>query len=262
MRYLIVSAAALAAAFLTLFSGFGLGTLLMPVLALFFPVEMAVAGAAAVHLANNLFKVLLLGKYARLAVVVRFGVPAGLFALAGAWVLGAASATPALAVYGLGGRTFSITPVKVLVAGIVLTFALMDFIPRLNRLAFDPRYLGLGGALSGFFGGLSGHQGALRTAFLSRAGLGKEALLGTMILCAVVVDAVRLPVYAWNLSGGSGTPPDLRGEASLLLAATLSAFVGSWIGARLVRRVTLAGVHRLIGVLLVLFALALGTGFL
>ena len=54
MHYVAVCLAALAASGLTLFSGFGLGTLLMPVFALFFPIEVAVAQTAAVHFANKI----------------------------------------------------------------------------------------------------------------------------------------------------------------------------------------------------------------
>ncbi|KAF0170293.1 MAG: hypothetical protein FD161_4693 [Limisphaerales bacterium] len=43
MDYVVVSLAALVATALTLFSGFGLGTLLMPVFAVFFPLPVAVA---------------------------------------------------------------------------------------------------------------------------------------------------------------------------------------------------------------------------
>ena len=50
--HLAVALAALFAAGLTLYSGFGLGTLLLPVFALFYPVEVAVAATAMVHGAN------------------------------------------------------------------------------------------------------------------------------------------------------------------------------------------------------------------
>ncbi|OGA86871.1 MAG: hypothetical protein A2Z90_01050 [Burkholderiales bacterium GWA2_64_37] len=49
---------------LTLFSGFGLGTVLVPVFALFFPVPLAIAATAAVHFANNIFKFGLMAKQA------------------------------------------------------------------------------------------------------------------------------------------------------------------------------------------------------
>ena len=75
-----VSLAALLASCLTFFSGFGLGTLLMPVVALFLPVEVAIAVTAIVHLANNLFKLALVGKKADRSVLWRFGAPAVLAA--------------------------------------------------------------------------------------------------------------------------------------------------------------------------------------
>ena len=56
--------------------GFGLGTLLMPAFALFLPVPVAVAATAVVHLANNLFKLVLVGWKAGWTVVVRFALPA------------------------------------------------------------------------------------------------------------------------------------------------------------------------------------------
>ncbi len=43
MEYLLICPAAVIASGLTLFSGFGLGTLLMPVFAVFFPVDIAIA---------------------------------------------------------------------------------------------------------------------------------------------------------------------------------------------------------------------------
>ena len=49
MDYLLVAAVALCVSGLTMYSGFGLGTLLMPVFALFFPIEVAVAATAIVH---------------------------------------------------------------------------------------------------------------------------------------------------------------------------------------------------------------------
>ena len=73
MDYFVIGIAALLASGLTLFSGFGLGTLLMPVFALFFPIDLAIALTAIVHLLNNLFKLILLGKFADLKTSFVFG---------------------------------------------------------------------------------------------------------------------------------------------------------------------------------------------
>lgn len=264
MAYAAVIAAALVVAALTLFSGFGLGSLLMPVFALFFPLETAVAATAVVHLLNNLFKVILLGRHADLGVVCRFALPAALAAAAGAYVLHRIAGLEALWRYTVGGREFVVSPVNLAIAVLIAGFTLLELrgasgggagaVPRSRAL------VPLGGLLSGFFGGLSGHQGALRTAFLLRLGLTKEALLGTMIVSAVVVDLSRLLVYGFLFLGRSFAVVTAEGGRGLVVAATLAAFAGSFIGRRLVEKVTLETLHRFVGILLLLLAVALGAG--
>ena len=56
MSVILICAVALAASCLTFFSGFGLGTILMPVFAIFFPLEIAIALTAVVHFLNNIFR--------------------------------------------------------------------------------------------------------------------------------------------------------------------------------------------------------------
>lgn len=94
MELVLIGAAAVLAAGLTLFSGFGLGTILMPVFALFFPVPLALAATAVVHLANNLFKLGLMARRADWRVVLRFGAPAAFAAFAGAGLLSLFHAYP------------------------------------------------------------------------------------------------------------------------------------------------------------------------
>lgn len=67
--------------------GGALGTALTPVFAIFFPVPAAVAMTVVVHLANNLFKIGLVGRSADWGTVARFGLPAALAAIAGASLL-------------------------------------------------------------------------------------------------------------------------------------------------------------------------------
>ena len=73
---IILCAAAFLTSLLTFFSGFGLGTILLPVFAIFFPVEVAIAITGGVHFLNNLFKLSLVGLNAEKEVVLRFGIPA------------------------------------------------------------------------------------------------------------------------------------------------------------------------------------------
>ncbi|MHC4303251.1 MAG: TSUP family transporter [Planctomycetota bacterium] len=263
MDYVIVCASALVIALLTLFSGFGLGTLLMPVFAIFFPVEVAVAATAVVHLANNVFKLALVGKHAIKAVVLRFGIPAVVAAFGGAAVLGLIGGLPALAEYDLAGRRCEVTALKLVIAVLIIIFALFDLVPALKKLSVDRKYLPLGGVLSGFFGGLSGHQGALRSAFLVKLGLTSRAFIGTGVTVAVMVDVARLVTYGagyatWGLASEAGSPR----LAGLVAAATFAAFAGSFIASRLLHKVTINLLQTLVGVLLILMALALAAGLI
>ena len=195
MVYLVICTVALVVSALTLFSGFGLGTLLMPAFAIFFPVEVAVGATAIVHLANNLFKLALVGRKADMKIVLRFAVPASITAVIGALLLNYFTGVQPITEYAIAGHVFSITTVKLVIAALIGAFAILELSPRLEGLSFDMKYIPLGGALSGFFGGLSGQQGALRSAFLIRSWLGKEKFIGTSVVSAVVGDVSRLIVY-------------------------------------------------------------------
>jgi uncharacterized membrane protein YfcA len=258
--YLIVAVSALFVAGLTLFSGFGLGSLLLPVVALFFSLEIAVAATAVIHLANNLFKLVLVARYANWPVVLRFGAPAVPGAFSGAVLLGLVSHHAPIAQYPWGGRSHNITWLGILMGALIIGFAIVELVPFFDRLRLASRFLPFGGFLSGLFGGISGHQGALRSAFLVQSGLSKEAFIGTGVVCAVLVDLARLGVYgAWALKGDLAALADEK-AVRLLATATVAAFLGSFLGARLMHHVTLTGVQRLVGVLLLVLGVAIAIG--
>ena len=86
-RYIIVITISVMVSALAFFSGFGLGTVLLPAFALFFPLPIAIAATALVHLANNIFKSILVGKKADWQVVLKFAVPGAAAAIVGALLL-------------------------------------------------------------------------------------------------------------------------------------------------------------------------------
>lgn len=257
MDIALVCLVALAASTLTFFSGFGLGTLLLPALALFMPLEQAIAATAVVHLLNGLFKLGLLRAHVDARVLVRFGLPAILAALLGAWLLARLGTLPTLATWEAAGHAFAITPVKLVIGLLLLAFALVELVPRLRDASFDARWLPLGGVLSGFFGGLSGMQGALRSAFLARSGLGKQAFVATGAAIACLIDASRLAMYGRSMAA------DLGGvDVALLGPAVLAAFAGAFLGNRLLHKTTLRGVQQVVAAVLFVFALGLIAGVL
>lgn len=260
--YLAVAAAALFAAGLTLYSGFGLGTLLLPVFALFYPVEVAVAATALVHGANNVFKVALVGRHADRAVVVRFGLTAIVAAVAGAALLGVLAGSARQLQWSLAGWSGVTTPVKAIMGALMLVFALFELLPRLRRIQFDRSYLPLGGVLSGFFGGLSGHQGALRAAFLVKTGLSTQAFVGTSSVIGLLVDLVRIATYATLVLWAGKRLEIPPGSAPLVVTGILAAFTGVLLGKRYLHKVTMHWVQALTGTLLLLIAVLLGFGFI
>jgi len=257
MDVIVICLVALIASGLTLFSGFGLGTLLLPAFLVFFPAEIAVGLTAIVHLLNNFFKLAVLGKHADLRIVLRFGLPAIVAAIGGASLLFLlVEAAPVLR-YDFLGRVHAITLVNLLIGLLVFGFALIELLPSFDKLQIDPKYLPMGGALSGFFGGLSGHQGALRSAFLIHAGLTKEAFIGTGVAIACLIDITRIAFYANHLQMSI-----VEQNLLLLGGATLSAFVGVFAGNRLVKKVTMRTIQLIVAALLFVVAVGLGSGLL
>jgi uncharacterized membrane protein YfcA len=258
LEYVTVGLVALLASGLTLFSGFGLGTFLMTVLALFFPVPVAISATAVVHLANNVFKLLLVGRHANWHVVLRFGAAAGLAAIVGAFVLGLLSDLPVITTYELFGGIREIQAIKLAIGGLIIVFAVLELSPGLASVSFPSRYLVAGGLLSGFFGGLSGNQGALRAAFLIRAGLDKTAFVGTSVVSAIIVDTVRISVYGYTFVFA-----DLSGEiAGLVAVSIIAAFIGAYAGVRLLQKVTLRFVQLTVAALMVVIGIGLAAGLI
>lgn len=257
MEIIIISIAAFLTSVVTFFSGFGLGTILSPVFALFFPIDVAIALTGVVHFSNNLFKIGLVGKNANKSVLVKFGVPAILASFTGAWVLMQLTDMDPLLTYRLFGASFEITTVKLVIAMLLISFSIFEISPRLKEMQFEGNKLVLGGILSGFFGGLAGIQGAFRSAFLIKSGLNKDAYIATGVLIASLVDFTRLSVYASRFDAAN-----LQENIPLLVSATGSAIVGAVLGKKLLKKITLRSMQLVVAMMLILISVALGCGFI
>lgn len=256
MTFVLVGVAAFVASGLTLYSGFGLGTVLLPVFALVFPVPTAVAAAAVVHLLNNIFKGALVVRMADWSVVARFGLPAIPAAVAGAWLLTYLPNTAQVFAWNIGGRTFGPTAAGLIVGLVLVTFAVLELQPWFQKLAAPRGLLPIGGLLTGFAGGLTGHQGALRSMFLLKSGLAPARFVGTGVLIALLVDLSRVPVYAVSLATGALSREDWR----LVLVATVCASAGAFLGVRLLGKATAGIVRVAVATLMIAVGTALITG--
>ncbi|MCC6761464.1 MAG: sulfite exporter TauE/SafE family protein [Chitinophagaceae bacterium] len=253
MDVFLICAAALLGSALTFFSGFGLGTLLLPVFGLFFPIEVAIAMTAVVHFLNNIFKLSLTYKNIEKKIAWQFGLPAMLAAIAGAWLLSQLP-TYTLHTYSIATNTYYITLLKTLIGILMLLFALFEILPSLKRSTVSPTWLPLGGLLSGFFGGLSGHQGALRSVFLLRLQLSKQTFIATGIAIACMIDISRLSMYAQQLSKVNTLP------WAQVAAATVAAFAGAWMGNIWLKKITMPAFQWMVAIFIILFACLLILG--
>jgi hypothetical protein len=258
IEFALVGLVAFGASGLTLYSGFGLGTILLPAFALFFPVEAAVAATAVVHLLNNLFKGALLFRTADWTTVIRFGLPAVPAAVAGAWLLGILGGSAPLFEWFAGGRSFGPTAAGVTIGGLMIVLALLELQSWFQRLAAPPRLMPVGGLITGFVGGLTGHQGAFRSIFLLKSGLDPARFIATGVLIAVLVDVSRLPAYAASLLASEARPGDE--SAALIAFATASALAGAGLGVRFLKKATIGFVRSLVALLMLLIGAALVGG--
>ena len=214
-------------------SGFGIGSVLTPVLSTEFDVRLAIAMVSLPHLAGTFVRFLLVRTHLDRDVLLGFGAASAVGGLAGA-ALQIVVQNSALAI----------------IFGLLLVFAGLGSLSGFaQRMRFSGRRSALlGGALSGLLGGLVGNQGGIRAAALLGFDVEKEAFVATATAVALIVDGARIPVYLATQGAGIAAHWGLLG----VLAA--GAIVGTLLGARALRRMNDAVFRRVVGVLL----LALG----
>lgn len=255
-QWIIIGIVAFGASWLTLISGFGLGTLLTPVFLLFFPLPEAIMLTAIVHVLNNIFKFGLLYKNVNTRIVLLFGLSGILGAYFGSSLIDSLDTSIAYTCT-LPEVPTEVSYFSLAVGVLMILFALQELI--WGRFSFKLKSIILipGGLISGFFGGLSGHQGALRSMFLLKAGLSATAYVATGTTIALLIDFTRIPVYLASNDISTATE-----EWIPLLIATLSAFIGAFIGKRMIAKVTIRVVQWIAGLLMMAIAILMLLGFL
>jgi uncharacterized protein len=244
MDFVVIGIVAFAASGLTFFSGFGLGTLLLPAFALFFSVPIALAATGIVHLLNNLFKGTLVRKNVHWPTVLKFGLPAIPAAILGALAL-----------------TYLDQRIAAVLIGIVLiVFAVLELQPWFQRISLPKSSMFFGGLATGFMGGISGQQGALRSMFLLKSDFTPQQFIATGVLIAVLIDLARIPTYAVGLMR-SATEIGGR-ETALIACATFCAFLGAWLGSRFVQKTTYKTIRYIVAALMIIIGILLVLGVL
>jgi hypothetical protein len=150
---------------------------------------------------------------------------------------------------GAGLQSILASPVLVIVFASLLIFAGLGGITGYSdRLRFGRRGALVGGALSGFLGGLVGNQGGIRSAAMFGFAVPREAFVATSTAVALVVDGARVPVYI--ATQGSA----LADQAGLIAIAAVAVVVGTVLGTWLLRRVPERVFRPAVGALLIALA--------
>jgi uncharacterized membrane protein YfcA len=225
---LIVAAAAVVAGGISAVSGFGVGSLLTPVLALEYGTKAAVAIVAVPHLVGTAVRLASLWRQVDRQVLLRFGALSAAGGLVGA-----------LLHSRLGSSTLTFV-----FAGLLLLAGTVSVAGLGERIQFGRKTAWAAGAVSGLFGGLVGNQGGIRAAALLGFELRKESFVATATAVAIVIDGARLPVY---LATQGRDISEAWLTVSVAVAGVLAGTLG---GVPLLRRISDAAYRRIVGVLL------------
>lgn len=216
-------------------SGFGIGSLLTPLFALRFDLQLAVAAVSIPHFVATLWRFLMLRKKVNKEVFLHFGVISVLGAVAGAILHNVLN-----------------SPTLVSIFACLLIFAGGTGITGLSsRLRFGPKVAWIAGLCSGLFGGLVGNQGGIRSAALLGFNLSKEEFIGTATAIGIIIDAGRMPVYFATRSN------DLLSMWPYIATAVLGVVVGTVVGRVLLSNVPQSLFNRVVSGLLLLLGLAM-----
>jgi uncharacterized membrane protein YfcA len=225
----IATVAAVVAGAIASISGFGIGSVLTPVLSTQFDVRLAIAMVSLPHLAGTFVRFLIVRTRIDRNVLLGFGAASAIGGLVGA-ALQAVVQSAALAV----------------IFGLLLVFAGIGSLTGFaQRMRFSGRRSALvGGALSGLLGGLVGNQGGIRAAGLLGFDVTRDAFVATATAVALIVDGARIPVYLAT----QGT--DLAPHWPLVALLAAGAVVGTLLGGWTLRRMSDGVFRRVVGVLL------------
>ena len=164
---------------LTVPAGFGLATMITPIVFLWLEPHEAVAVVGIVHGSHNAWKLKVLRSSVDYSAVRRYGWAMVIGALIGALLNTAVKADALLLIVGVA----------------LVVLPLLSVSEKWTNFRLPDTEDRIGGFGSGFFGGLTGHQGALRAMFLQKRLPNKTEYAATAAILALVVDATRVPVY-------------------------------------------------------------------
>jgi len=235
MEVVLILIVVVAASTVGTLTGFGLSTIMIPVMVLFYPLPETLLFVGAIHWFNDLWKLLLFREGIRGRLILSFGIPGVVATVLAARLMFSISGTILARILGV-----------FLIIYVVFLLAKSAF-----KVSQSTAAAAIGGALSGFAAGIFGMGGAIRAMFLSAFNLPKAVYLATAGAIAIVIDTPRLATYV--LQGARLEPLLLWG----MLLFVPASFLGANLGKRLVDRIPERHFRKVIAVFLFIIGLKL-----
>jgi hypothetical protein len=189
-------------------SGFGIGSLVTPLLALKIGTSIAVAGVSIAHFLGTALRFWIWKQYVNKRVLLSFGITSAIGGLIGA----------------LFHNIFQ-NVILTIIFGCLLAFAGISGLTGISeKLRFNGPVAWIAGALSGVFGGLVGNQGGIRSAAMIGFDLKGKEFVATATGIALAVDCARMPVYfftQWK---------DILSIWPLIVFSSVGVLIGTEIG--------------------------------
>jgi len=214
-------------------AGFGIGSILTPLLALKLGMKVAVAAVSVPHLIGTAVRFWMLRGRIDRRTFLSFGLASAAGGLAGALAQGGAS-----------NRTLSM-----ILGGLLIFAGLSTVTGLMSHVRFGRGGAWIAGALSGAFGGLVGNQGGIRSAALLAFKTDKHTFVATATAVGLIVDGARMPVYLatqW---------PALSAVWPVIALATLGVLAGTLLGGRILARIPDRAFRIIVAVLLIALGL-------
>lgn len=231
----LILLAAVAGGIVASIAGFGIGSLVTPVLAWQLDAKLAVAAVSIPHVIGTAVRFWRLGGRVDRRVLSSFGVMSAAGGLVGALVQARAT-TPAL---------------LILFGGLLVFSSAAELTGFGRRMQFGGAVAWMAGALSGLLGGLVGNQGGIRSAALLGVDLPKHAFVTTATAVALMVDAARVPVYLWSMGG------EIRQLGAWIAIATVGVVIGTLAGLQVLDRIPERQFRRIVAVVLAVLGTAM-----
>lgn len=229
----VAGVAAFAAGAIAAVTGFGIGSVLTPLLNVRYDMPLSVALVSIPHFVATALRLWMMRHDVNRRVLVSFGLMSAGGGLAGALLQRVVS-----------GRSLTI------LLAVLLTFAGIAGLTGLSdRLRLGRMTGWIAGIVSGALGGLVGNQGGIRSAALLGYELSPAAFVATATAAGVIVDVARMPVYI------ATERSRLSQETTLIAIAVIGVVAGTFLGQRLLKRLPERQFRKVVGLLVLLLGL-------